>query len=419
MTPPNSTDLAKASRRIVGSLFAIQGLVLAAVIAMSTVMSIVAADLTGNPSWAGAPAAVLQLAVAGASFLWGATWDRTGRRIGLTLALSAGLLGTVAAAAAVELRSIWLLGLGILAVGAARAGSQLSRFTAAEVSQPDARGRAISIVVWGGTLGAIGGPLLVGPSSRAGMALGLGELTGPVAIAIPLAALAVLVAYAGLRPEPLELSRRIEENVSDPATEGSARSLSTLLRIPGVVVAIMTVVIATTVMTMLMGITSLYMHDHGQALSGISVVFAAHTLGMFAFAPLAGRMADRVGRGPVMISGALITLLSLIVAPASHQAAVLVVGLFLLGLGWSLSFVAGSALLSDQLSATERSRTQGANDLLIGLASGIASLGSGVVYGAQGYGVVSLLSGFLMVPAVVLSAWWTFGRRAVCPATAD
>ncbi|MEK6588563.1 MAG: MFS transporter, partial [Chloroflexota bacterium] len=223
MTPPNSTDLAKASRRIVGSLFAIQGLVLAAVIAMSTVMSIVAADLTGNPSWAGAPAAVLQLAVAGASFLWGATWDRTGRRIGLTLALSAGLLGTVAAAAAVELRSIWLLGLGILAVGAARAGSQLSRFTAAEVSQPDARGRAISIVVWGGTLGAIGGPLLVGPSSRAGMALGLGELTGPVAIAIPLAALAVLVAFAGLRPEPLELSRRIEENVSDPATEGSAR----------------------------------------------------------------------------------------------------------------------------------------------------------------------------------------------------
>lgn len=419
MTPPNSTDLAKASRRIVGALFAIQGLVLAAIIAMSTVMSIVAADLTGNPSWAGVPAAALLLSSAAAAPLLASLWDRAGRRIGLSVSLAAGVLGSVLAAAAVELRSIWILGLGILVLGVARAGAQLSRFIAAEVSLPGMRARAISIVVWGGALGAIGGPLLVGPSSRATLALGLNELTGPVAIAIPLTALSVLVAILGLRPEPLELSRRIGDDPGGLSRDKAARPLGALLRLPGIRVSVVTVLLAQTVMIMLMGITSLHMRDHGHALSGISVVFSAHTLGMFAFAPLVGRLADRLGRGAVMVGGSLITLVSLAIAPASNQTPLLVVGLFLLGLGWNLCFVAGSALLADQLSPTERSRTQGVNDLLIGLASGLASLGSGPVYGAQGYLVVSWLGAILMIPAVLLSGWWTFGRRAVRHATAD
>jgi len=275
-------------------------------------------------------------------------------------------------------------------------------------------------VVWGGTLGAVGGPLLVGPSSRVAANFGLNELTGPVALGIPLIALSVLAAYGGLRPEPMEISRRIESylqvGTSEPA---AARPWQSLARQPGVVVAVLTVLLAQTVMIMLMGITSLHMHDHGHPLGGISLVFSAHTLGMFAFAPLAGRLADRVGRGPVMVVGSLVIVLAMVLAPASAQVGWLVAGLFLLGLGWNLTFVGGSALLSDQLTPPERSRTQGTNDLLIGLASGIASLASGVVYGSLGYGVVSLLGAGLMVPAVLLSGWWTFGRRAVRPAPAD
>lgn len=420
MTQEFQVDLARAARRIVGALFVAQSLVTGSIIAMATVLSIVAADLTGDPAWAGAPSAGLQLSTAAAAMLLGGLWDRLGRRLGLALSLATGLVGVALTAAAIEARSILILGLGILALGATRAGSQLSRFIAAEVSRPAARGRAIALVVWGGTLGAVAGPLLVGPSSRTAVNLGLNELTGPVALGIPLIALSVLVAYAGLRPEPMEISRRIESDPqAGPSESALARPWQRLARQPGVIVAVLTVLLAQTVMIMLMGITSLHMHDHGHPLGGISLVFSAHTLGMFAFAPLAGRLADRAGRGPVMVAGSLITLLALILAPASDQIPWLVGALFLLGLGWNLTFVGGSALLSDQLTPAERSRTQGANDLLIGLASGIASLASGVVYGSLGYGVVSLLGAGLMVPAVVLSGWWTFGRRAVRPAPAD
>lgn len=418
MSELHGLDLRRASRRIVASLFLVQSLATAAIIAMATVLSIVAADLTGNPSLAGVPNGTLQLAGALAALIWGGLWDRLGRTAGLSLALLLGLAGVTISAVAVEVQAIWILGLGILGIGAARAGAQLARFIAAEVSPVERRGSAISMVVWGGTIGAVAGPLLVSPSSRLAVELGLDGLTGPIAVAVPLMMLAVLVAYFGLRPEPLELSRLIDDPALD--TSGPARSFSTLLRQPGVVVAVVTVVLAQAVMIMVMTITSLHMRDIGHSLGDISLVFSAHTLGMFAFAPLSGRLADRVGRGPVMVSGGLITLLSAIVAPASPAVGALVVGLLLLGLGWNLCFVGGSALLSDQLTRAERSRTQGANDLMIGLASGLGSLSSGVVYASLGYGTVNLIGAAAMAIAVGLSGWWLIGgRRAAALSAGD
>ncbi len=420
MVSKEQHNLERSSRRIVSSLFVVQSLSTGAVIALSTVLSIVAADLTGNPSLAGVPSAVIQLASAGAALSWGQLWDRLGRNAGMTLAMLIGLAGVSLSAFAVEVQAIWILGIGILCIGAARAGAQLSRFIAAEVSPAERRGRAISLVVWGGTIGAVGGPLLVSPSSRVAVGLGWNGMTGPIAVAVPLMIGAVVIAYLGLRPEPLELSRQIEANVlGRDGPPAQARPLQALIRVPGVIVAVLTVLLSQAVMIMVMGITSLHMRDTGHSLADISLVFSAHTLGMFAVAPLSGRLADRIGRAPVMVTGALLTILSAFVAPSSSSVVALVAGLFLLGLGWNLSFVAGSALLSDQLTPAERSRTQGANDLLIGLASGFGSLGSGVVYASLGYGTVNLIGAFFMAGSAALCIWWLTAGGRPAPLTAS
>jgi MFS family permease len=397
-----------------------QSLASAAIISSATVLTIVATDLTGNPSLAGVPSAVIQLSMALSALLWGNLWDRLGRRNGLTAALLLGLAGAGLAAAGTEFGLVWAFFLGIVGFGAMRAGTLMSRFVAAEVSAPDKRGRAISIVVWAGTVGAVLGPLLVAPSSALAVTMGLSELTGPILIAVPLIGFSTIVAFAGLRPEPSELAKRVEEENPRPEiTEQGMRSIPQLIRLPGVYVAVITVALAQAVMIMLMGITALYMRDLGHSLGDISVVFAAHTLGMFAFAPISGGLSDRLGRGPVMIAGGLVIILSGIIAPIAPAVIVIAIGLFLLGLGWSFAFVAGSALLSDQLTQAERSKTQGANDMVVALASGLGSLTSGVIYAGIGYWAVGLLGAVLMAVGFAFSTWWTLRHRAPQPAAAD
>ena len=171
-------------------------------------------------------------------------------------------------------------------------------------------------------------------------------------------------------------------------------------------VAVTAMVIGQVSMVAVMVVTSLHMHDHNHASEPISWVFLAHTTGMFAFSVFSGRLAERRGRGPVILGGAGILFLACITAPLSPQVVPLAVSLFLLGLGWNFCFVGGSTLLSDQLAPAERSRTQGFNDLLVGLASAIGSLASGFVYAATSYTAIALLAGVLaLIPLAMVLAW--------------
>lgn len=400
-------QISRAGWKTTAILFLAQSLSSAAIIATATVMPIIGDDLSGHPSWAGVPFAVVQLAAAPAAFVWGLLWDRTGRRNGLSVGVLVGLVGMALGVVAIQARSFWLFLAALVGIGGSRAAVQLSRFIAAEVNPPISRGRAISYVVLGGTAGAIGGPLLVAPSSRWALGLGLPEMAGPFAASVALLGLATLVVWLGLRPEPMDLSREVAALF--PETERitrAARSIAELMRLPGVYVAMVAMVLAQMVMIMVMGITSLYMKDHNHALGSISLVISAHTLGMYAFSLLSGRLADRWGRGPVILGGALLMILALILAPVSTQVAPLALALFFLGLGWNLCFVGGSALLADHLTLPERSRTQGFNDLLIGLVSAMGSFSSGVVFAAMGYLAVNLVGGAFVVLVLALTGYW-------------
>ncbi len=135
-------------------------------IVAATVNTIVGADLSGNPAWAGLPAAMFTLGTAISAFLLGFAMERFGRRMGMMIGLGAGLFGTVLVAMAIGVVSFPLFLAGMVFSGAARAALQLGRFAAAEVHPPEQRGRAISNVVIGGTVGAVLGPWLAGPMGQ-------------------------------------------------------------------------------------------------------------------------------------------------------------------------------------------------------------------------------------------------------------
>jgi MFS family permease len=127
-------------------------------------------------------------------------------------------------------------------------------------------------------------------------------------------------------------------------------------------------------------------HDHG--LSSVSLVISLHVVGMYAFSLASGRAADRWGRPATVALGAVVLVGACALAPLSPRVAPLAGALFALGLGWNLCYVGGSAWLADRLTAAERARFQGATDTLVGLTAALASLGSGVVFAAVGYGVM-------------------------------
>lgn len=405
-------DYSRFARKITFTLFLAMSFGSAGMIVAATVTSIVGAEISGNPAWAGLPAAVLTLGAAVASFLLGFAMDRFGRRLGLVLGLLVGLFGTVLAVASIGLISFPIFLAGVALSGSARAALQLGRFAAAEVHPPEQRGRAISNVVIGGTVGAVLGPWLAGPMGQWAVNAGYSEMVGPFVASFLLIALASLVVFLLLRPDPKDLGRQVARLYPETATdEGQVRSISQILRVPAAAVAVVAMVVSQMVMVMLMGITALYMKDNNHELVGISLVISAHTFGMYAFSIFSGQLADRWGRGPVILLGAGGLILACLLAPISPNLVPLAATLFLLGLGWNFCYVGGSSLLADQLNHLERAKTQGFNDLLVGLATAIGSFISGLIFAALGYGVVGLIGAALAVLPFGITLWWRLGRR--------
>lgn len=138
-------------------------------------------------------------------------------------------------------------------------------------------------------------------------------------------------------------------------------------RSPTVSVAVVALISGQLVMVMVMTMTPLHLRDHGHDLAVVGLVMSAHTLGMFALAPISGRLTARFGSVSVAMAGlCLLGVASLLTAfaPASGGP-ILIAALFLLGFGWNLGFVAGSNLLSTGSSLAHRARLQGTVDAMV------------------------------------------------------
>lgn len=399
-------ELDRLRRRTVATLVAGVALGSTGHIAAVTVATIVATDITGGTTaLSGAPAATVVLgAAAGASAL---SWlmVRRGRRIGLAAGYFISVGGAVVATVAVIAMSLPILLAGTVLIGFGNASNQLSRYVAADLSPPDRRASAIGLVVWGATIGAVAGPNLAAPAGRVALALGLPELAGPYLVPIVFVGAAALLSFALLRPDPYDLA-----DASSRHDEGSDRSvavsLASVLARPSVPVAMIALVAGQFVMVLIMTMTPLHMAAHGHDLTAVGVVISGHTFGMFGLSPISGRLTDRFGSVPVIMGGlAVVALASILAAVAPPDGgAVLFLALFLLGYGWNLGYVAGSALLTHGLSLAERTRIQGLTDTLIWSSAAVASLGSGFVLASAGYAILGLMGAALVVVPMLLVA---------------
>jgi MFS family permease len=408
-------ELERLRRRTVWSLVAGVALGSTGHIAAVTVATIVAQEISGSTAWSGAPGATVVLGAALGAVVLAWVMVRAGRRAGLTLGYGIGVLGALVATAGVIWASLPVLLVGTVLIGFGNSSNQLSRYVAADLYPASRRASALGTVVWGATVGAVVGPNLAAPASSFAEMIGLPALTGPYLVPVLFVGLATILTFVALRPDPYALADHSATPVS--GERSTATSLRSVLRRPNVPVAIVALVTVQVVMVLIMTMTPLHMTAHDHDLAAVGLVISGHTFGMFGLSPISGRLTDRYGSVAVILAGLAVSALASVMAAVAPPdgGVILFVALFLLGYGWNLGYVAGSALLTRDLSLAERTRLQGLTDGLIWSSAAAASLGSGLVVAAASYAALGLLGAALVVvPAMLVIA----RREAVAASSA-
>jgi len=379
------------------------------------VSSLVAADLSESEIVGGAAQTGMVIGAAIASFALSKVAARSGRRPALALGYGLGTLGAIGSVVAVAAGSWPGLLAALVPFGGAVAAGLAGRFAATDLADPRRIARALAIVVWAVTVGAVAGPNLAAPSQRWAEALGLVGATGPFLLCAAAFAIAGVGTLVGLRPDPLLLARQHAaeaaeraERAGEPVEPSSAGPPSTpwqvLRALPLAQLAVAGIVVCHLVMVGLMSLTPVHMAHGGATLQVVGVVISLHVAGMYALSPLFGWLADRVGRRSVLGLAAVLLVIAGLVAGSAggSDAGRLTVGLVALGLGWSAGLVAGSALLTEVVPIADRAGVQGLSDVAMNVAGALGGVLAGVTVAISSYAVLGVAAAALVTVFLLL-----------------
>jgi len=437
LAPPRGAELVALRRRTTAVLVTGQILGGLGVATAVTLAAVLAKEVSGSEAMSGLAATSSVVGTALLSLPLASLMVARGRRAGLTVAYLIGAAGGAVVVIGAVVNSFPLLLLGMTAFGASSSANLQARYAAADLAEPGQRARAISFVVWATTIGAVLGPNIAAPAGRSVAGLGIPATAGAFVWGSAVFLVTAVLMHLLLRPDPLLTARALaaadecdadgtdgEEagGPDDSAKENSAggtggrnsrtkskdrslrAGLAAVAASPRARLALVTIAVSHTAMVSIMVMTPVDLGHHGAGIQLIGLVISAHIVGMYAFSPLMGWLADRFGRlGVILLAIALLSCAAALAGTANGHHAQSAAGLFLLGLGWSAGLVSGSALLTDSVPQPARASVQGVSDLIMNAAAGAGGALAGLVVSQAGYGWLSALAAVLLLPAAVMT----------------
>ena len=402
MKSQSTQDIQKRTIKVLAATQILSGVGVAGTVAAG---SLLVSSISNSETLAGLSQTTAVLGAAAMAIPLAKLTQRGGRRLGLSVGYTVGLIGAAFAIFGGSQRILIAMLFGTFLVGAASASGYQARFAATDLAVDANRSRQLSYVVWGSTIGAVTGPNLMGPSGALAEGLGLPKLVGPYILALVALGMGALVIWLFLKPDPYLTAANLRPQSEEHHELLSARKTLKLIRKnPPALFAIAAIAIGHVAMVSVMVMTPVHMAHVDVTLTVIGLVISIHIVGMYAFSPIVGILSDRMGRRWVIQVGVLILLSSCLVSGLAdaHNSMQLGFGLFLLGLGWSCTLIAGSALLSESVETELQPSSQGASDLLMNLMGAGGGAIAGVVIGTLGYGWLCL---FAAVPVAALGVW--------------
>ena len=389
--------------RVVRTLAAAQVLSGVGVAGTVAAGSLLVSSITDSETLAGLAQTSAVLGAAALALPLARLTAKGGRRLALSVGYFSGVIGSVLAILGGAHRNIVLMLMGTFLVGAAAAAGYQARFAAIDLATNETRAKQLSFVVWGSTIGAVTGPNLMEPAGNLAELFDLPRLVGPYLSSATTLLFAAVVITIFLRPDPYLLANK---NIATGKQKGSTKKALTHIRQnPPALLAILAIAVGHVAMVSVMVMTPVHMAHVDVSLTIIGLVISVHVLGMYAFSPLVGSLSDRLGRVRVIQIGILTLLLSTIISGNSQadDAYTLGVGLFLLGLGWSCTLIAGSAYLSESVEQEFRASSQGASDLVMNLSGAGGGALAGVIIGTLSYGWLCLAAAIPVLALGVMS----------------
>jgi len=362
-------------------LFMAQPLVMSSTPVIVFIGGILSSQMVSDQSLATLPISLMILGVAAASIPAALIAKNKGRKFATFTGFSCSLTAAFLAMYAAQQAIFELFALASLLFGMGAAFVQQLRFAAIESTKnPDDIPKVLSILMLSGLFAAFLGPEAAVAAKD--------WLASPHGYAGSFLMLAILISCAMLIMVFFK-----DPKINETTTEGTTRPLSSIVKQPIFIIAIVTAAIGYALMSYLMTATPLSMHHmQGHSLNDTKWVIQSHIAAMFIPSLFTAWIVKRIGLKGLLIIGTATYSIVAFVALSGQAVMHYWWALVLLGIGWNFLFLTGTSLLPLSYKANERHKVQATNDFILFGFQAFASLMAGWVLFNAGWHWVVLTS---------------------------
>ena len=360
-----------------------------------TIATLVGYQLAPSGELATIPFALITVAGAFSSMFAAGMIGRGKEKLAFILGSLCGTVGGLLSFLAVLKGCFLLFCTGCFLVGIYQAFSQYYRLVAADHSPPEVKAQSISLVMIGGVVAAILGPLL---TIIARDIPGLPRFAGVYLVVAGLGILSALNLALFL-----DRSGSYSPSPETRAIQGESPTCRELMNRPDYRTAWFHLVIGSFVMLFLMTAAPLSVTHHHSMNDG-ALVIQLHLLGMYVPSLFTGLLIRKAGLTVLLYAGIALNLAAIAVNLTGETMLAYSLSLLLVGVGWNFMFVGGSTLLSLSYRDNERKKAQGLAETSRFVFSAIATSGAGVILALLGW----KLLGLMMIPVLLVclvSTW--------------
>ncbi|HEY0223691.1 MAG TPA: MFS transporter [Pseudolabrys sp.] len=319
-----------------------------------------------------------------------------GRRFALQSGSAFGILSGLISCYAVMHTQFWLLLAGTFCGGLYAAAHQSYRFAACDTASEAFRPKAVSFVLAGGVFAALIGPQLV---------IFTKDMLSPHIFAASYIGQSVCAVIAAI------VLMFVKVPPVAPKRVASSRPLGEIVRVPRFVVAVACGVASYVTMNMIMTSAPLAMVGCGHTVTDAALGIQWHVLAMYAPSFVTGSLIARFGVERVTAVGLCLIAATAAVGLAGVTVAHFWTGLVLLGLGWNLSFIGATTMVTQCHRPEERNKVQAFNDFLIFGSMALSSFSSGQLLEYVGWYAINEVIFPTVLVAGTLLAWLSLRKR--------